>query len=114
MFLRISENGGSGFEVVRIEKVDVESRDFGSSNSTGILTLTRALSSTTKFTVSTDDYIDMIYPTRIFNFGNRGTDIISIDNSNIYIKKTQEIITTDEFGTIISGSTLTAYTIQSE
>lgn len=48
--------------------------------------------------------IKLIVPTRIFKFDDSETKIIAADNSKVYLKENKQVMQTDKFGVIFSGS----------
>ena len=58
--------------------------------------------------LSTSTLIKMVEFHRILEYQETGTDIFPINSSNVYINDNGVVVTTDEFGTIYTGSAPTS------
>ena len=82
-------------ELMRVEKVDVNER---------ILTVERGYGNTVTQTLVSNGRFERIEPVRFFKFDQGSIKIASIDNSKIFVQQSGEVIDTDKFGFMLSGS----------
>tara|TARA_X000001316_G_scaffold11779_2_gene4702 strand:- start:1472 stop:2647 length:1176 start_codon:yes stop_codon:yes gene_type:complete len=73
---------------------------------TSTLTVERGYAGTTAANNSTGDDIFIIQPTRIFKFNDRGSQIVVSNNTKIFVKDSNEILSTDKFGTVFTSASL--------
>ena len=54
--------------------------------------------------IDSDFKFKIIIPTRIFKFDENSNNIIAVDNSQIFVKESTTVLTTDRFGLVQGGS----------
>ena len=82
-------------ELMRVEKVDVIER---------ILTVERGYGNTATQTLVSNGRFERIEPIRFFKFDQGSIRIASVDNSKIFVQQSGEVVDTDKFGFMLSGS----------
>ncbi len=103
------ENTGSFFDVGNIliasnegatEKLRIESIN------SNVVTIERNYdkSLSSNLNIDSDFKFKIIIPTRIFKFDENSNNIIAVDNSQIFVKESTTVLTTDRFGLVLGGS----------
>lgn len=112
MFMQVSNAANFGVkELVRVNRIlNKDQQTVSQGASLGTLELERNYDNTlsTPLSLSTSTLIKMVEFHRILEYQETGTDIFPINSSNVYINDNGVVITTDEFGTIYTGSAPTS------